>query len=563
MAKIPVYQSQVGAETPSALPQQNLGVASAPGRAMQGLGESLGGVGGQILKLAEIRNARVRNIKALNLTTDYSREVHEITTKAQELEGSDALGVYQTHQKSLEDLGKKYEQGIDDPLVLEQFNAFKAQANESSLNRVASHESAQTKVATKAAIDNLVATTENMVTANPDAGLVDKRLEFINAEIDLHYSGEIATGMKDDAALKIRANYMVALGDKNPKAALSYLEDLKASGKIDAQNYFNIKGRLDSRNDEVALEQFERAMGGMSSFQAVRVLENPAKRDAFAKKHGITTLTTKQAVALSNIFEGRARWQDYQDRQAKADLQEANFNTISKLLDEGDIVGAEKLRNKADLGGNHRTILNSSFREIEINRLADEQSDLYIKIDNGTISTKERLEVSLRPVLRLGEKGKRVAESIRAAFASQRVDDAKNYDLADKLYKNALKEKKIGFESKPVDFLIHLRETCTAQNIHGDAIVKKAQDLIGYVEDVPWGRDKIKSTFRKMEQEGTAGPKKKPQAAQAKKPATSNADLLKGYDAKDIEGAKEAIQRDYPNLAVTPERIKKVLDANR
>ena len=152
---------------------------------------------------------------------------------------------------------------------------------------------------------------------------------------------------------------------------------------------------------------------------------------------------------------------------------------------------------------------------------------------------------------------------MKTYFTTRRMDDAKNFDMADKLYKNALKEKKIGFESKPVDFLIYLRETCTAQNIHGDAIVKKAQDLIGYVEDVPWGRDKIKSTFRKMEQEGTAGPKKKPQAAQAKKPATNNADLLKGYDAKDIEGAKEAIKRDYPNLEVTPERIKKVIDANR
>ena len=107
MAKVPVYQSQVGASTPRALPEQSLGVATMPGRAIQGAGEALGGVGSQLMRLQEQRNLRVRNIKALNLSTEYSREVHDITNQVEQLEGSNAIGAFQAHQQALEDLGKK------------------------------------------------------------------------------------------------------------------------------------------------------------------------------------------------------------------------------------------------------------------------------------------------------------------------------------------------------------------------------------------------------------------------------------------------------------------------
>ena len=562
MAKVPVYQSQVGAGTPSALPQQDLGVASAPGRAMQGLGESLGGVGGQLLKLAEIRNARVRNIKALNLSTEYSREVHDITNQVEQLEGSDALGVYQTHQKALEDLGKKYEQGIDDPLVLEQFNAFKAQANESSMNRVAAHESQQTKVATAKAIENLVTTHVNLVTANPDAGQVEKSLAFINSEIDLHYSGEIGQAMKDKAALEIRGNYLYSLGEKDPAAALTYLEDMKAGSKIDAQNYLTIKGRLDSRNDEVALDRFDQIaqQKGLSPDRVISILVRPDKR-----KDVFPGITYRQAKAFEADMKNRSQWEDHLERQAKADTAEAVFSGFMAKVREGDMAGAARIDKKSGhlMNGSQQSWVTGFWSQVKAEEMSSKQASLFNDIDNGIITTQQHLMAAINPLMNSGTKGVQAANAVRGYFAGRRADDAENYKLAENLYKNALKEKKIGFESKPVEFMVHLRNTCTAQNIHGDAIVKKAQDLIGYVEEVPWGRDKIKSTYRKMEQEGTAGPKKKPQAAQAKKPATNNADLLKGYDAKDIEGAKEAIKRDYPNLEVTPERIKKVIDASR
>ena len=565
MAKVPVYQSQVGASTPRALPEQSLGVAAMPGRAIQGVGEALGGVGGQILKLQEQRNLRVRNIKALNLSTEYSREVHDITNQVEQLEGSNAIGAFQAHQKALEDLGKKYEQGVDDPLVLEQFSAFKAQANESSLNRVASHESQQTKVATAKAIDNLVTTHVNLVTANPDAGQVEKSLAFINAEIDLHYSGEIGQAMKDKAALEVRGNYLYSLGEKDPAAALTYLEDLKESGKIDAQNYLNIKGRLDSRNDEVALDRFDQIaqQKGISSNRAIAILANPKKRAEV-----FPGISLKQANALTQIFEGRARYSDYLERQAKADAGEAEFAAALSAYQAGDITRGKKIvMGSLNMNSSQRSWLSQFDTQIQVEEISTRQGQIYNDIDNGIITTSQALSAAIKPLMNSGGKGVQAASQIKSYFSMRRADDAENYKLADNLYKNALKEKKIGFESKPTDFMVYLRDTCQAGNVHGGDIVKKAQDLIGYVEErsIFKGGDKIRSTYRKMEQEGAAGPNKRQPAAQKKaqpKQATQ-ADLLKGYDQKDIDGAKAAIKRDYPHLEATPERIRKVLDASR
>ena len=562
MAKVPVYQSQVGASTPRALPEQRMGVASLEGRSLQGLGESLGGVGNQLFKLQEQRNLRVRNIKALNLTTEYSREVHDMTNKAQEIEGSDAIGIYQAHQKALEDLGKKYEQYVDDPLVLEQFNAFKAQANESSMNRVAAHESQQTKVATAKAIENLVTTHVNLITANPDAGQVEKSLAFISAEIDLHYSGEIGQAMKDKAALELRGNYMYSLGEKDPAAAITYLEDMKAGGKIDAQNYLTIKGRLDSRNDEMALDRFDQIaqQKGIGPSRAVAILSNPKKRAEV-----FPGITLKQANAMTQIFEGRARWSEYQERQAKADAGEAEFAAALTAYKAGDVARGKKIvMGSRNMNSSQRSWLSQFDTQIEVEQISTMQAKVYSDIDSGAITTQQHLMAAISPLMNSGAKGIQAANAVKGYFSGIRVDDAANYKLAENLYKNALKEKQIGFESKPTDFMVYLRDTCSAGNVHGADIVKKAQDLIGYVEEVPWGRDKIKSTYRKMEQEGTAGPGKKRQAAPAKTPKKeTEATLLKGYDQKDIDGAKAAIKRDYPNLEATPERIKKVLDANR
>lgn len=578
MAKIPVYQSQVGANVPSGLPMQDLGVASAPGRAMQGVAESVGKAGNQLLRLQEQRNLRVRNIKALNLNTEYSREVNDLTVKTQELEGSAAIGAYQNHQKALEDLGKKYDEGIDDEIVREQFNAFRAQTNESSLNLIARHESAQTKVATRTAIDNLVNTHTNMITANPDAGQVEKSLAFINAEIDVHYSGEIGQAMKDKAALEIRGNYMLSLGLKDAKTALAYLEDLKTSGKIDAQNYISLKGKLDQKNDENAIENFERIAEtkGIGPNRAIAILASPTQR----AKH-FPGITQKQAMALTGIFEGRARWNDYLERQAKADRAEAVFSDIMTAFEAGDVAGANKILQSSGhlMNSSQRSWVTGYNNTVKAEGIIAEQGKLYTNIDNGTITSPQQLTAALNPLMNSGPKGIQAANAVKSYFNGRRVDDAQNYDLADRLYKNAYKSGAFQFESTPADFLVYLRETCQAGNIHGDAIVKKAKDLIGYVEE-KWGPDKIYSPLRVMEQKGAfkkGGGDFNAKAQKAvdngiladyrkKQQAKGIADLVaQGYDQATIDRARKAIVDDK-NLGIsdpTPEQIKKVIDASR
>jgi hypothetical protein len=557
MPKVPSYNPTQGIRTPG-VSQMSPEVATAGPRALGGLADTMGQAGNILVKLQEQRNVRLNNIEALNIFSKYNEDVRVLTDGALQKQGSDAMNLYPEHEKALQDLSQQYMDMGSNDRVRDMFTEHAYRASEASKSHVASHQAREEKSARDQAVKNLIQTQADSITARPDADQVALSLASIGKTIDLQYPPEQAVELKKEASLQIKSSFILAHGQKNPREALTYLEDWKNSGDLGAQNYLTLKSKLENQSDEFTLDALDKKAQGYSPNQMIDIMANPAKREKF-----FPGLTLKQATEYSGVLKSRVQWNDYKEKEYKEQQGKNEFKAALEAFDAGDTATGEKLlRSSTNLNTTERAWLKSYHTAIDTEHVQSKQAELYTQIDTGAITTNEQLAAATRPLMLEGATGKAAATSVKGYFATRKAEDGTNYTLAEKKYKDSMKT--MGLKSPPSFFASYLRETCTAENIHGSAILEKADKLIGYVEEKSFWPDTKHSPIKEMEKSGTFGIKANPEKpkTQPKKPATST-DLLKGYPQADIDGATEAIKKAYPNLEVTPDRVKKVLDANK
>lgn len=560
--KVQTYQGQVGTRVPGRMVVPSTSAMTAPQQAISDLGNTVGQAGGLLAKLAEQRQIRQDNIEAINLFTQYNEELRGIETAAKQAEGSDAFGAYDAHKKAVTDLGRKYRGMAKSERVGLMFDQHAMQAADSSLNQIAHHEAQQGKVARVQAGDNLLTVHAGNVNAAPgDLKVLESSQKALDDYYDMQFSPEEATAHKAAASMTLKSQWVISAAQKNPLVAMEQLNKWFSAGQFpDAAKYASLRAHLESKGDEQALDSYDMLakQKGYSAQKVISILADPVRR-----AREFPGITLKQAEAFSNVVEGRERWRDYQDRQARADAGEAEFTTILKAFDSGDMAAGQKLMMKAkNMNSSQRSWLSGYFKTVQAEEIAGEQNKLFANIENGTIVSPEQLAVASRPLLNSGEQGVKAANTVKAYFSARRADDTTSYALADRVFKNAARNKIYGFESTPADFMVYLRETCTYGNIHGDAIVKKAQELIGTFEDKTWPMpNKVSSPYREAEKRGEAGPNKKPQKPAA--PATKKPESkLKSFDPELVQRVTDAIKNDHPGRKVTEDDILKVIEAN-
>ena len=257
MPIVPKYQPTTGASV-TGLPAPRQGgqvinpstaasfdMAVAPGRAMQGMAQSIGGASEQLLKLQEQRNIRNDNITALNLFTEYDEAVRQMNTEALSRQGSEAFGLYENHSKALEEITRKTLEKAGNDRVRMMFNEHAYHTQNASLNQIASHQAREEKVARDTGIGNLIQTHITMINDTPDEKQLGASIQTISDTIDMHYPAEEATEIKSKMNQELKKAYVLSRAVNDPAGAIKYLKTWRETGEIGGKEYMATKDALE------------------------------------------------------------------------------------------------------------------------------------------------------------------------------------------------------------------------------------------------------------------------------------------------------------------------------
>ena len=558
MPKVPLYNPTQGTRT-TGTPRMSTEIATGPAKALGGLADTVGQAGGILVKLQEQRNIRLNNIEALNLFTQYNEEVRGLTDGALSKEGSDAMDLYPSHEKALQELSKKYMDMGSNERVRDMFVEHAYHASESSKGQVVAHQAKQEKVARDQAIENLIESHKKAIDDTPgnEAGL-NNALAMIGKEVDMHYPAEQAIEIKNKAGAALKAEYLLTLSTKDAKAASAKLKEWEESGTFDFKTADYIRTQIKQVGDDSNRDTADRVL--MSTFgnndgAKIRYLMSPANRDKLG-------LTLDQADKLSGMYSQRLSFAKSMERMAKEDNSDRITRDVLAMIEKGDVAGATKVyATSMNLTGGDRSLLHSAL-QFKVAQDSDKASrGVYQKIINGEY-TKETEVIADTMGLRADD-----AREIRKFYSEMQQGDKESYKLALDKFQDAKKQAPFKAAYKSVtdsDFLVLLKNAAQKDKLHGSDILEKADKLIG--QAVPgflgFGK-KVQSEMKPMIENKQVGLEKEGKNPEKKtKPVNAAQSPLLSYDKSDVEKVRSALKAAYPGRTITDEDVHKTLLLN-
>ncbi len=418
MPIVPKYQPTTGASV-TGLPAPRQGgqvinpstaasfdMAVAPGRAMQGMAQSIGGASEQLLKLQEQRNIRNDNITALNLFTEYDEAVRQMNTEALSRQGSEAFGLYENHSKALEEITRKTLEKAGNDRVRMMFNEHAYHTQNASLNQIASHQAREEKVARDTGIGNLIQTHITMINDTPDEKQLGASIQTISDTIDMHYPAEEATKIKNKARQKLKEQFIFSKATTDPSYALEYLKAWKETGEIGGKEYMTVKAAFENivKKQEADKLYLHIDQGGSLDdykFTPNIGLDTDAKADVL-----------REGKRYESIFRGE------RDRREK-ELQEKTEGDLLRREAAGEFISLDELDALNTPGENGiQALSNTSYKHFTKSR-GDGQTDwetylsLREKFAEGTLTSADIMANK---------------DKLSSAHLKQFIDDANKQD---------------------------------------------------------------------------------------------------------------------------------------
>ncbi len=554
MPIVPKYQPTTGASV-TGLPAPRQGgqvinpstaasfdMAVAPGRAMQGMAQSIGGASEQLLKLQEQRNIRNDNITALNLFTEYDEAVRQMNTEALSRQGSEVFGLYENHSKALEEITRKTLEKAGNDRVRMMFIEHAYHTQNASLNQIAAHQASQEKVARDTAIGNLIQTHVNMINDAPSEEQLGVSIQIISDTIDMHYPAEKATEIKSKVIHDLKKAYVLSRAVNDVPGAMAYLTKWQEAGGIDGDDYAQLKGFLDAkgRKDNMdAVDSLLRAKYGTNWEGMITDLVTNKE------KYGVDMAGMNQMV---NIYEGLMAFDDKRERENRERLAQDELAGALKQIEMGDPAFVEEALKTAltspNLDSTQRTLINNAIAWKQ-GQVTEKQASAVIQgIMEGKYKSKAEVQLATFGMGKVGN-------DIQEFYDKMESGDAEFMKLAVDKYKGAMKDMKL--KSPPAYFEEYLMRKATAENLHGPEILDAANKLI-----TPLEAGSKKTIWRTLEKRKEVGMK----AAQV--PADPRTDpVLAKFDKADVHAAHAQIMADFPGRNITARDIQRVLEASQ
>ena len=548
MPKVPVYQSTTAART-TGIPAPRTGgqvvsldAAAAPGRAMQGMAQSIGGASEQLLKLQEQRNIRNDNITALNLFTEYDEAVRQMNTEALSRQGSEVFGLYENHSKALEEITRKTLEKAGNDRVRMMFNEHAYHTQNASLNQIAAHQAREEKVARDTGIGNLIQTHVTMINDTPDEKQLEASIQIISDTIDMHYPAEKATEIKSKMIQDLKKAYVLSRAVNDVPGAMAYLTKWQEAGGIDGDDYAQLKGFLDAkgRKDNMdAVDSLLRAKYGTNWEGMITDLVTNKE------KYGVDMAGMNQMV---NIYEGLMAFDDKRERENRERLAQDELAGALKQIEMGDPAFVEEALKTAltspNLDSTQRTLINNAIAWKQGQVTEKQASSVIQGIMEGKYKSKAEVQLATFGMGKVGN-------DIQEFYGKMEAGDAEFMKLAVDKYKGAMKDMKL--KSPPAYFEEYLMRKATAENLHGLEILDAANKLI-----TPLEAGSKKTIWRTLEKQKEVGMKAAPVPAD---PRTDP--VLAKFDKADVHAAHAQIMADFPGRNITARDIQRVLEASQ